>query len=902
MTIARFTPSMLDGADLERLFVHRHALLDDALARVRAAASGIQRAHKLYVGPRGAGKTHLISLLHHRLLLERSNGLRIQTSWLIEDPWDIETYEDLLEAILESRTESVADEHHGRTAEAAVVGSAAAHGPIVVLLENLDRILTAIGPGGQRRLRALLENHRPMLLIATTTRLTNDLLSQAEPFYGFFDTTQLEPFTVPQAVDMLAAIAEFTRDKTLVDTLRQPAASRRLATIAHLAGGQPRVWALLGTGLSMAGIEQMVTALLTRFDDLTPYYQEQLARLSAQEAKVVRRLAAADRPLTVRDLARITGLDQKSLAKTVSDLRRRGWLEQHTSVLTEKADRRLSYYRLAEPLARLAFQVKESRGRPIKLILEFLATWYDLEELASAATSGSSSSRTYISAAEALFSEQIVLLQSLAGSSVPAGTMTPRTRILHDSPHLEEMLGSLDDALILFANGNPEPLLALPAAISSLVEQLLAEGGKPITIRLELARLAVLSGYDWRGRLEASRASAETADDRLAALILLGTAHALRADSPVTQQFVLDELSDSVTEPASPRILELAAECTEYLIERGKAEAGEQLVQLVRGKEADSAQARVERANLAVRRGLTGDLEGALAELQRLLDKGLPMLGPSHPNVLAVRHNLAYLRGEAGNVAWAVASYDRLLQDYLRVHGSDYPDTLTVRHNLLYLHGEAGDVTGAAAEFDLLLQDYLRVFGPDHPDTLTTRANLARWRGEAGDVTGAGAEFDRLLQDSLRVLGPDHPQTLTTRANRAYWRGKAGDAAGASAEFDLLLQDYLRVLGPDHPDTLTARHNLAYWRGETGDAAGAIAEHDRLLQDRLRVLGPDHPDTLTTRHNVAYWRGRTGDASGAAAALDRLLQDRLSLLGPDHPDTIATRNGLAYWRSAAEAG
>src|SRR6185503_16655958 len=121
-----------------RLFVHRHALLDDALARVRATASGAQRAHKLYVGPRGAGKTHLISLLHHRLAKERATGLPIQISWLIEDPWDIETFEDLLEAILESRTEPVPDEQRGRNAEATVVASANAHGPIVVLVENLD--------------------------------------------------------------------------------------------------------------------------------------------------------------------------------------------------------------------------------------------------------------------------------------------------------------------------------------------------------------------------------------------------------------------------------------------------------------------------------------------------------------------------------------------------------------------------------------------------------------------------------------------------------------------------------------------------------------------------------------------------------------------------------------------
>src|SRR6185312_9507510 len=254
-----------------------------------------------------------------------------------------------------------------------------------------------------------------------------------------------------------------------------------------------------------------------------------------------------------------------------------------TSVLTEKADRRLSYYRLAEPLARLAFQVKESRGRPIRLILEFLAAWYDLEELATATTESSSSTKAYVSAAEALFSEQIVRGQRLAESSVPAGTMLLRTKyLLGDSPQLGQMLSTLDDALGVLADGHPEPLLSQPAAVSSLIEHLLAEGVEVITIRLEIARLAVMSRYDWRGRLEACLPQTSAEDDRLAALILLGTAHALRADSPITHQFVTDELSQAVTSPASPRILELAAECATYLIDRGKAEAGEQLVRLIR--------------------------------------------------------------------------------------------------------------------------------------------------------------------------------------------------------------------------------------------------------------------------------------------------------------------------------
>ena len=176
---------------------------------------------------------------------------------------------------------------------------------------------------------------------------------------------------------MLKAIADERGDKDVVAYLATNGGQARLQTITHLAGGQPRMWATLASALSVAGLDELIDLLLTRFDDLTPYYQEQLARLSGQQRLVVARLAEVDRPINVTELADRLDIDQRSLGKTLSDLVDRGWASPTTSPMTALLDQRRTYYELAEPLARLSFQVKESRGKPLRLVVEFVKSWFD---------------------------------------------------------------------------------------------------------------------------------------------------------------------------------------------------------------------------------------------------------------------------------------------------------------------------------------------------------------------------------------------------------------------------------------------------------------------------------------------------------------------------------------------
>ena len=98
---------------------------------------------------------------------------------------------------------------------------------------------------------------------------------------------------------MLVALAIEGKDDRLKNKLSDNATLSRICTIAHLAGGQPRLWALLGSALTVEQLDHLAELLLSRFDDLTSYYQEQLARLSPQQRLVVAELASANRPLVI---------------------------------------------------------------------------------------------------------------------------------------------------------------------------------------------------------------------------------------------------------------------------------------------------------------------------------------------------------------------------------------------------------------------------------------------------------------------------------------------------------------------------------------------------------------------------------------------------------------------------
>ncbi|HTZ85520.1 MAG TPA: tetratricopeptide repeat protein [Solirubrobacteraceae bacterium] len=795
---------------LERLFVARRKTLDAVIARIGAAAKTPERNHTLLVGPRGAGKTHLVSLVYHRVKNDLESGTALQVSWLPEDPWTIVSYGHLLAAIAERLESGDQGDIPQSPAKIEAYLNERAHegGPIVVIVENLDQILGSLGNEGQQQLRHLLQADRSLLLIATSTRLDRSLSDQASPFYGFFTTTRLEPFSVKEAAAMLTTIAEERGDDDVVAYLATDEGRARLRTITHLAGGQPRIWATLASALTVAGLDELINLLLTRFDDLTPYYQEQLSRLSGQQRLVVAQLAELDHPINVVELADRLGVDQRSLGKTMSELVDRGWASPTTSPVTELLDRRRTYYELAEPLARLSFQIKESRGKPLALIVEFLKSWFDPADLGESEVGE--------------VTAEYLLLASAGHDHDPIIAVTRRLHRLPvtRAPELA-LLDEIDEALGRLREKDPEPFLQLPTPVRVALEEQLETPG-PIFVRVEIHEAAL-------GEVGHTRHSA--------------------MESWITRTVAWMEASDGRERTTAQLML------AEWLGRAWRFDEAEEVLSAAAFsfQEDDDAVLGV-RDSLAHSYREAGRLDRAIPLYEETLAICERVLEADDPNRLVSRNNLANAYREAGRAEDAIPLLEETLAAWERILDADDPNALVSRNNLASAYQDAGHLDQAIPLFEIALGARERVLGASHPDTLVSRNNLANAYREAGRAEDAIPLLEETLAAWELLLGENHSKTLTSRNNLALAYGVAGRLDEAIPLFESTLAVRERVLGVDHPNTLTSRNNLALAYGTVGRLDEAISLLESALAAYERVLGADHPNTLVAHKNLDAYR------------------------------------------------
>lgn len=370
-----FTPSALPSETLEELFVAREGLLRRLETNVDHLMAGAVH-HTLIVGPRGIGKTHLTSLLYHRVKARKE----VAVAWLREDPWGLRSYEQLVDqladAVRREDGQPAAGRHTDRSSAEASLAAAVGDRHLLVLIENFVDVLGRIKLEGQQALRALLQNSGRILVVATSPSLGGDVTKQAAPFYGFFETVRLEELTLEEASELLTKVAALRGDHALVAFLSTETAQRRLKVVEALAGGHPRVWMLLANCMSIETIDELVPVFLKALDDLTPYYQDRMRELPPQQESIVFELCEHRLPLTVGVIALRCGLHQNAASVQIRELVDKGYLRKFQ---TTGGDRRKAYYELREPLMRICLDVKESRGEPLRLIVEFLRDWYGLE-------------------------------------------------------------------------------------------------------------------------------------------------------------------------------------------------------------------------------------------------------------------------------------------------------------------------------------------------------------------------------------------------------------------------------------------------------------------------------------------------------------------------------------------
>ncbi len=387
-----FTPSQTDPKDLEVIFVQREALLADAIERIIESVKTKNKQHQLIVGNRGAGKTHLVSLLVYRLNQNKQIKTKLKIAWLNEDE-TCTSFLDLLLNIYDSLNKRYPDEfplsemkavYDKSPAEAQIfLGELLADElkkskkTCLVIIENLDALFESIGSIGQKQLRAYLQENPLFTLFTTAQKLTGNLKNRSDPFFGFFQTEHLKPLTEAQAAELISKIAKLQNKKEVSSFLKTNKGKMRIKALHHLSGGNHRVYLVLSQFISRDSIDALVPPFLKMVDEMTPYYQERLRWLPPVQRKIIETLSATRTTQSVKQIAKRLFSSNQTISSQLKELKDKGYVKSYKRG-------RESLYEMTEPLMRICVEVKDNHGnKPIAILVEFIRAWYDGYELQS---------------------------------------------------------------------------------------------------------------------------------------------------------------------------------------------------------------------------------------------------------------------------------------------------------------------------------------------------------------------------------------------------------------------------------------------------------------------------------------------------------------------------------------
>ena len=355
------------------------------LESVRKGLKRKSSHHHLLIGPRGSGKTHVLSFVLKTIKNNPTEFLDVLILALSEEERGLTSLLDFLLACLrasEVDSTALAREMAGRPRAEVEQGVTRRleqlmdKATVIVFVENLSSLFAALENDELDRLRGFLQTHPQLSLMASSTELFSDSTRPDHPFYGFFDIQPLRSLKRKETGCYLASLAESREDHPLAAELRKPTSKPRLNAIYDLTGGNHRLLAMLGNFLTVDGLADLVAPFVQTVDrELTPYYQQRLDRLSPQQNKILRTIADQHgRALPVKEIASLIFSDSQTVSRQLHDL-------LHCGLVQRTTRGRESCYELHEPLMRLVLDIKEGRNRPLPLIVSFLTRWHDIAEL-----------------------------------------------------------------------------------------------------------------------------------------------------------------------------------------------------------------------------------------------------------------------------------------------------------------------------------------------------------------------------------------------------------------------------------------------------------------------------------------------------------------------------------------
>ncbi len=390
-TILSFGAKSVNPEILEQLLTGRNNTADFLENKVKSVVENGDNQFILVIGQRGMGKTHLLKVLHSRIW-HYSQENKLTISYFAEEEYGVANFFDFLLRILNSFIKWYEQDSQKLKKELEklqetssanqlnylekIIKEYVGNKPLLIITENFGDILDQMGQEEQGRLRAWLYDNNNISIIASSQSVSDNFDREDRPFYGFFTPYYLKSLSFEESYDFLISLAEIEKNDKLIKHLKTKGKPQARA-IFDLVKGNHRLLVTFYHFLKTDMLAKVSEVFIKTINDLKPYYETYIRYLPAQQQKILRYIALSRKPQLGVEISKNCFIEQKSLSKQLSELNKKRLVD----IIPDPSDKRNKFYDISEPLLRISIEVGEHKEGITALFIDFLALYYNAEEL-----------------------------------------------------------------------------------------------------------------------------------------------------------------------------------------------------------------------------------------------------------------------------------------------------------------------------------------------------------------------------------------------------------------------------------------------------------------------------------------------------------------------------------------
>ena len=337
-------PHRATPEELESTLVGRQELAAQLVEDFRTTAQETAARYAVLLGERGEGKSHLLAVLAGRLARE----LQLTTVYL--PTMRVDSLAGFLAAVLEAVPQhhslpspqrqlqqlwGLPAEEAARRALRMLDGRAGERG-MVLVIDELERVLSSMRPHSLSQLRALLQERGRWSILGAARRLSGVFSDRSQPFFSTFSAHPLPALTLQDSIELLSKRGISAHPPWVVDYLKQTGGSPLAVVRLEEALARRR------PGVDSSPLDEIAERLLGEL-------MQAVDALPAGQQVAIAPLLQADHPMPVREIARRAFQTPQA---TSSHLRRIAG----AGLLEATAEGRERLYQLVSPLFRFAVQ------------------------------------------------------------------------------------------------------------------------------------------------------------------------------------------------------------------------------------------------------------------------------------------------------------------------------------------------------------------------------------------------------------------------------------------------------------------------------------------------------------------------------------------------------------------